>query len=149
MNVLKIFFNTCIKKYFQFRGRSNRKEYNIYYSIIFFLNIVCIIFIHVGFTYIEYFCRVINLMLIIPTVSLTFRRLHDFNISGWSYFLLNCLIFIVTFYLMIKDGSFKRDVPMSITTTVFCYSTLILQYLILMFRKGAPTANKYGEALVN
>ena len=106
-------------------------------------------FIYIGFTYIEYFYRIINLMFLIPTISLTFRRLHDFNISGWSYILFNCFLFIIIFYLMVKDGSIQRATPMSSITTIFCYSTLILQYLILLFKKGALGPNRYGEPSIN
>jgi uncharacterized membrane protein YhaH (DUF805 family) len=145
MNILNTFFNTCIKKYFQFRGRGNRTEYIIFYTICLLLNIVCVMLIYAGFTYIEYLYRFINLMLLIPTVSLTFRRLHDLNISGGYYALLNCFFFIAIIYLMVKDGSIQKTVPMSSITTIFCYSTLVLQYSILIFKKGTTTTNKYGE----
>jgi len=88
-------------------------------------------------------------MLFIPSVSLTFRRLHDFNIRGRHYVLLNCFFFIIIIYLMIKDGAVQKSVHMSSTTTIFCYSTLVLQSLILIFKKGTPTTNKYGEPPVN
>jgi uncharacterized membrane protein YhaH (DUF805 family) len=148
MNILNILFNTCIKKYFQFRGRSDRKEYAIFHTICLFLNIVCAMLIYAGLTYLQYFW-VINLMLLIPTFSLTFRRLHDFNISGGSYILFNCLSFIIIFFLMVKDGSIQGTTPMSLITTIFSYSTLILQYSILIFFKGTPGPNKYGEPPVD
>ena len=145
MGILNTFFNTSIKKYFQFRGRSNRAEYIIFYTICLLLNIVCVMLIYTGFTYIGYLYRFINLMLLIPTISLTFRRLHDFNTRGRDYVLLNCFFFIIIIYLMIKDGSVQKPVHMSSITTIFCYSTLFLQYSILIFKKGTPTTNKYGE----
>jgi uncharacterized membrane protein YhaH (DUF805 family) len=149
MGILNTFFNTSIKKYFQFRGRANRTEYIIFYTICLLLNIVCVMLIYTGFIYIDYLYRFINLMLFIPTVSLTFRRLHDFNIRGRHYVLLNCFFFIIIIYLMIKDGAVQKSVHMSSTTTIFCYSTLVLQSLILIFKKGTPTTNKYGEPPVN
>jgi uncharacterized membrane protein YhaH (DUF805 family) len=50
---------------------------------------------------------------------------------------------------MVKDGSIQGTTPMSLITTIFSYSTLILQYSILIFFKGTPGPNKYGEPPVD
>ena len=46
---------------------------------------------------------------------------------------------------MIKDGSIKKEVPMSILTSIFSYSTVILIYLILSLVKGSRGTNRHGE----
>ncbi|MCP5363576.1 MAG: hypothetical protein H6910_00200 [Rickettsiaceae bacterium] len=46
---------------------------------------------------------------------------------------------------MVKDGSIKKETQMSTVTSIFSYSTVILQYLILLLLKGTPGPNRYGQ----
>jgi uncharacterized membrane protein YhaH (DUF805 family) len=131
-----------IKNFFSFSGRANRKEFIIFQIIYICLNICLILPLYLGFSSFKTF---IGLILFISNLAITIRRLHDFNVSGWAYFFLNCFFCIITIYLMIKDGSIKKEVPMSILTSIFSYSTVILIYLILSLVKGSRGTNRYGE----
>ena len=46
---------------------------------------------------------------------------------------------------MVKDGSIKKETPISTVTSIFSYSTVILEYLILLLVKGTDGVNDYGE----
>lgn len=130
------------KRIFSFSGRASRKEFIIFQIIYICLNACLILPLYLGFSS---FVTLIGLILFISNLAITIRRLHDFNVSGWIYFLLNCFFCIITIYLMIKDGSIKKETPISTATFIFSYSTVILGYLILLLVKGTPSSNRYGE----
>ena len=138
-----------MKKAFSVSGRANRKEFAIIQFVCFFLNIILFIPLYWSFRYNTSFLVFFNLMLFIATTALIIRRLHDFNISGWSYFFFNFFLMVITFYLIIKDGSIKKEVQMSTETLIFSSLATVLQYLALFFIKGTPGPNKYGEPPIN
>jgi uncharacterized membrane protein YhaH (DUF805 family) len=130
------------KRMFSFSGRASRREFIIFQIIYIFLNICLILPLYLGFSS---FLTFIGLILFISNLAITIRRLHDFNVSGWAYFFLNCFFCIITIYLMVKDGSIKKETPISTVTSIFSYSTVILEYLILLLVKGTDGVNDYGE----
>lgn len=153
---IKLTVDCFTKKYFQLKGRSGRKEFLFFtfFTILltFILEVSCYILKNDPFPLkiLIYIYNFFSIFIIIPSFTVLVRRLHDFKISGWVYFFFNCFILIIVIYLAIKDGSFaKRNSSMSIATTVFCYSAVILEYLILMLKAGTPGTNKYGEPPVN
>ena len=149
-SVFQIIVDCFTKKYFQCKGRSSRKEFLVFTIF----TILTTSILEVGryllkdnlLSLLIYIYVFIDIFYIIPSFTILVRRLHDFKISGWTYFFFNCFILIVMIYLAVKDGSFtKINRSMSTTTIVFCYSAVILEYLILVFTPGTPTTNKYGE----
>ena len=95
--------NTCLKKYFVFKGRASRSEYWWFQLIVspsYFIS-----------TYLEneisYFFLGITLITLIPAISAGARRLHDTNRSG--FFLLISLIpfigGIILLFLLIPVGT--------------------------------------------
>jgi len=90
----------ALKKYSTFEGRASRKEYWMYILIslivfIFLRYVVSIIDTH-GFLLIIYIVGII-----IPTLAVKVRRLHDINVTGWNL-LLVFIPFIGPFLLLIN-----------------------------------------------
>ena len=75
------------KRMFSFSGRANRRDFIILQIIYICLNISLILPLCLGFSS---FLTFIGLILFISNLAITIRRLHDFNVSGWTYFFLNC-----------------------------------------------------------
>ena len=80
----------CFKKYASGKGRANRVEYWMWWLFV----LIATAFIVVGWLMLP--------ILIIPTISVTIRRLHDMDKSGW-WILLGiiplanfCLIYLLT-----------------------------------------------------
>jgi uncharacterized membrane protein YhaH (DUF805 family) len=73
-----------LKRYFSVSGRSSRKEYWSFYLLSFALVVATLVF--AGF------------VLLIPSITVTTRRLHDTGRSGW----LQLIVFIpfAAFYLL-------------------------------------------------
>lgn len=131
MTVLNIIFNCAIKKWATFKGRTNRKEF-IVFTIFFYT----FIFATVSFEkeireifkeqfeeqivlrlLLSLFLLFLMIKLIVSNLSVTIRRLHDINLSGWWYILLGLN-------------------PLLLITTI-----------ILCFLKGTPSPNRYGTPL--
>lgn len=75
---------TCFKKYFVFAGRATRSEY--WWFALFYLLATFVL------TLLVFLLRStipiwLVLGLIIPTITVTVRRLHDTSRSGWYYWL--------------------------------------------------------------
>jgi len=98
-------FLICIRhKYADFNGRARRKEYWMF--VLVYLILACILGLIEGFFGISFLSFILMLLLIVPSIAVGVRRLHDVGKSGW--WLLIGLIPIIgglyLLYLMIKDG---------------------------------------------
>lgn len=86
-----------MKNYFNFTGRARRKEYWMFFlaNIIigFFLGII------IAITKTPNIVGLYQLAVLIPSISVGVRRMHDINMSGWFL-----LIPIVNFFLLMKEG---------------------------------------------
>ena len=93
---IKIMF-IPFKKFAYIDGRSTRKEFFLYQLLATFLLLffVGLITIYPGF-FVE---EALFLLVIIPNISLTIRRLHDTNLSGW--FVLIAVIPFGWFFLLL------------------------------------------------
>ena len=99
-----------LKKYATFEGRARRSEY--WYFFLFNFLISFAVALLDGFLWLEpVLFQVYALFILIPSIAVTCRRLHDTGRSGW-YMLLYLIPIvgpIVLFVLMIKDSSFDRN----------------------------------------
>ena len=120
------------KKYFQLRSRASRKEYCafIFFSVVCDLLIKTLFFFsHTGFIVISFLYLV---FIFIPALTITVRRLHDVNLSGyWNFIIIpiSCCFTIDKY----------KNIPL-IAGLILIFFTLSL-----IFKKGTPTTNKYGE----
>ncbi len=88
---------TCLKKYFCFKGRASRSEYwwwTLAYSLLQILLGYCAVAL-----YSEPSAKIILFVLIavfvagiIPAIAVSVRRMHDTGCSGWWVLLFNVLI---------------------------------------------------------
>ena len=100
------------KKYAVFSGRTSRKEFwlsILFYYILFFILIFVDIFLGTFNKESSFglLSAIFAIGSIIPWVSITVRRLHDINKSGWWYPL--SLIPIVNIWLLSKKGDLEDN----------------------------------------
>ena len=81
-------FTTALKKYAVFSGRSRRREY--WYFVLFYLIIYVVLAVADAATGsfdsksgIGLFTGIFSLAMLIPSLSVTVRRLHDTDRTGW------------------------------------------------------------------
>ena len=76
-SITKLIVECFTVKYFQFSGRSNRREYLIFYLFDTIIGFV------IGCIFIHFYSNIYNLITIMPALALSVRRLHDINKTGW------------------------------------------------------------------
>ena len=104
------FLDTVKNKYADFNGRARRQEFWMYilfyYVVIFGTAIVdAIVNAIIGIPVL--FLGIAVLGLIVPTLAVTVRRLHDISKSGW-YIFVSLIPFVGGFYLLyllVQDGT--------------------------------------------
>ena len=76
--------NTCLtKKYCCFKGRASRSEFWWFCLFTFIMNLVVALLGSLLPALGSIVSAVLGLWLLLPTVGVTTRRLHDRNLSGW------------------------------------------------------------------
>jgi uncharacterized membrane protein YhaH (DUF805 family) len=101
---------SVLKKYTQFSGRSRRKEYWMF-SLISFLFIIALGLIE-GLLGIDGFLRAIySLAVLVPSLAVVVRRLHDTNRNGW-WFLIGLVPIVgifVLLYFLVQDSQAESN----------------------------------------
>ena len=109
MNAVKTYFLDVITKhYFDFNGRANRKQFWLY-QLFYFIALICVnlLLIPLGEKAGAVVKLLITLALLLPTLGIIVRRLHDINFRGW-WVLLNLVPFVgslVLFVLWLLPGT--------------------------------------------
>lgn len=103
-------FLLALSRYAQFSGRSRRKEY-WFFTLFFVLASFVAVAIDMVLgtldeeTGVGVVGLLLGLALMLPSLAVTVRRLHDTGRSGWWVLLFFIpLIGLVGFYFMVKDG---------------------------------------------
>jgi len=94
-------FKSCLSQYASFAGRASRSEFWW-----FFLTMVIIGRLISVFGY--FLFPIFNLIIFLPVLGVTMRRLHDINRSGW-WVLLNLTLFPITLYVLLAWPGSKDD----------------------------------------
>jgi uncharacterized membrane protein YhaH (DUF805 family) len=99
------YFIGALKKYADFTGRARRQEYWMFILIYMIINIVLAI---LG---LEVISALVGLGLLIPSISIAARRLHDTGRSGWWLLiaLLPVIGIIVLIVFLAQDGHDTND----------------------------------------
>ena len=117
------YFILGLKNWNIFKGRANRSEFR-YFTLFYFIFLTITYFIDVSFlgwdpmdpTSIGVLSTVYYLVTLIPSFSVTIRRLHDINKSGWNLLwmlipLLGAVYIIILNILKGTDGDNKYGAP--------------------------------------
>ncbi len=102
-------FIAALKKYAVFNGRARRKEFWMYYLFyVIFMIVASLIDAALGSVFVS--CLYL-LGMLVPTLSLYIRRLHDTGRSGW-WFLISLVPVIgglVLLYFLVCDGGLEDN----------------------------------------
>ena len=106
---------TCFKKYITIKGRASRSEYWWFQAMFAPLTMFVVIMSEAEnlensselILWFYLFCFIVVLVSIIPLITVTIRRFHDTNKSGW-YFFLGLIPFVgslIVTVMMIPEGT--------------------------------------------
>ena len=139
MDTVQITLYLFIKKYFTFRGRSNRSEYIslvILFVVLDYTLSLCLRFFYKNDSSIIEFV-ITGAILFFPMIALMIRRLHDFNKSGWWIFMIFMLL--ESLYL-----SFQNH-PIFLEYIELFMWAMWGPILVLALIKGTPGPNRFGN----
>lgn len=113
----------AFRKYFEIKGRASRRDYWMFvlFNLIFFISliilskIISLVYLGLGILILLIPWFIYCFIVFIPSFTITIRRLHDINKSGW-YFFVNFIPFIGSIWLF-----------------------------VLLVTKGDSSENKYGS----
>ena len=78
MNYLKTYLiDIIVKQYFDFNGREGRKVFWLFTLNMFIINLI------LGAISAGILSMLISIAILLPSLGLSIRRLHDINFSGW------------------------------------------------------------------
>lgn len=72
---------TCLNKYADFTGRASRAEFWWFMLLGFVVGILCYV------PYVKYLAYLANLALLVPTLAVSWRRMHDIGKGGGWWFI--------------------------------------------------------------
>ncbi|MCC5989126.1 MAG: DUF805 domain-containing protein [Pararhodobacter sp.] len=143
--------SVCFGKFITFSGRASRSEYWYFFLFVLLVGIVTgfmdSILFGVGFDNDDYgpLNGIASLVLLLPSLAVGWRRLHDIGRSGWwiGGFWLSIVasVFLVSFFL--AAGGLERAIA---TLGFFLIGFLIYFIVMLVFlcTRGDPGPNRYG-----
>jgi uncharacterized membrane protein YhaH (DUF805 family) len=91
LKIYNLIINCFTKKYFQFKGRATRTEYNSFWLFCFFISClidIVLFLLNVEVNYqsiIKPSTIIFNCITVLPSLSVTARRLHDELLSNVVY----------------------------------------------------------------
>ena len=131
---------TCLtKKYFCFSGRASRSEFWFFYLFLLIGYIICFTLIMAVSFKLFWLMGAFMIGIILPSLGVSVRRLHDVNKSGWF------LLLPVPFNIV--GRLFERSIgDMSLVFTIIGLG-ISIYLLVLYCTDGNKKNNKFGKLI--
>ena len=144
---------TCLAMYATFSGRASRSEYWYIFLFVSLVNIICAI-LNVPFSsdnesVVGAFLTIPGLVLLLPNLAVTCRRLHDTDRSGWwiGGFWLAMPLYAVILAVIMGAGTTTGDSDaVAIVGVIFGFGMLayLIAMLIFLCQRGVVGPNRHG-----
>ena len=132
------------KKYATFKGRASRSEYwwyMLFASLISLLGAVIASTLYGDPSELTLF-DIVSLLLLLPGLAVSIRRLHDVNKSGWW------LLYPWLGLILVPIASLFDDTSLMDSMVVISFSLMTLGYLYVLYlaiKKSDSGENQYGK----
>ena len=144
---------TCFKKFVTIKGRASRSEYwwfALFNVLVAFILEFCIGFIAGFLAWDDVFytmiakngSNILFLVMLLPSICVAVRRLHDIDRRGW-WLLLSPLFIIMHLFLDLLANIFLFGTLSIISIVVPVAGGLI--FLIFLCKKGTEGDNRFGK----
>ena len=144
-------FIKCLKQYADFKGRARRKEY---WYFVLFASIISLITYGLDWifnTQITYpyfnsgwFNITVSVLLILPSLAVVVRRLHDVNKSAWFLVIVYIFVGIYFFSAMRYMASPEKINMIILLVSAVVYFVFGIWFIVLMCLNSVPGVNKWG-----
>ncbi|WP_260484252.1 DUF805 domain-containing protein [Sphingomicrobium flavum] len=140
-----------LEKYFQLHGRSPRAEYWWFWLLYMVVGIITALFDelaglndpHAPFT----LSTPVSLTLLVPSITVTVRRLHDINKSGWLVLGYGLAIYVPLIVLFLTPVGWVLLFATGGAAVFLAVGAIILiglKFLFMMVQDSNPGDNLYG-----
>ena len=137
----------AIRNYFVFKGRSTRAEY--WWWLVFL--ILATIPLTIAGLILPLLGQAFQLFTLIPSISLTARRLHDIGKSGWWQLWFTLFMFVIwiffgvsiAIFFILDMGEWVFILPLCISIIASIIGSI--WWIVWMCRKSNPGPNKYDS----
>jgi len=143
---------SVFRNYANFSGRARRSEYWFFTLFCMIVNsCIQMIALFAPETVAIFISLAYGLGFMLPSISVSVRRLHDVGKSGWYYFapLFTIPIFIVLAIIAAFQAKASGDVPVGMISIIIIMFLLFIAYgiymLVLYCKDSEFGANEYGE----
>tara|TARA_Y100001970_G_scaffold148687_1_gene182633 strand:+ start:749 stop:1261 length:513 start_codon:yes stop_codon:yes gene_type:complete len=157
-------YGLAITNYFNFNGRARRKEYWMFYLFAIIISIIAMILdiaLGIDFTYSTFYGQeslyygpiytIVALFHIIPMYSITVRRLHDSDRTGWWFF---APVLAIISAVLIITISFTMIAAHYVTMTLLVLAIILylgaigvgIAQFVFMFFDGTKGDNRFGPS---
>ena len=146
-------YANAFKRYFDFKGRTGRYGY---WSFVGVNSVIAFILGALALCCVPYIDSVYSLLVFIPGVALSFRRLHDVNKSGWWFGLPLIGIFACAALALMPsvvsydnpETFYEKHALYSLVYSIVALGSLgvLLYVFVLSFFKGTQGKNRFGDA---
>lgn len=134
-----------LKKYFDFAGRASRPEFWLFFLLILVVQaaarVVDALF-GSGFYIPGPFSMLAAVLLFVPQLAVTVRRLHDLNRSGRELIVPFLMLLVMPLFLMFR-GVIAGIVALGYYGVVLL---LFANLLLLLIKNGSKIPNRYGSS---
>lgn len=130
--------NLGFKNYIRFNGRARRSEY---WWFVLFVQVLTLV------TWVPYLGLAIGLATLIPSISLTTRRLHDIGRSGWWQIVPGGLLISSLIFWEFTDiiTWFKFELLLLAIVSTILTIIMSITFIIWTIKQGDVGHNKYGR----
>jgi len=155
MNLMEA-VQSVLSQYFGFRGRARRSEYWFWIlATILFGIFAALIDMALGISFARPgpVSSLLNLLLFIPGLAVSFRRLHDIGKSGWwiGGFYLAIVIFVIVIFILAllvvaggRDGEVETNLGYLVIIGVLGMMLYSIVLLIFFCQNSQVGPNNYG-----
>ena len=124
----------CFQKFIDFNGRASRSEYWWFFLFTLIVRILTGWIPFIGF--------IVTLVLLLPSLAVTVRRLHDTNRTGW--WLLLPIVLTVVGLIVGVSLIFTDLLILGIALSVLGSVVGFVALLVFLIQPGDPHPNQYG-----
>jgi uncharacterized membrane protein YhaH (DUF805 family) len=157
---------SAMRRYFEFSGRSSRSEFWFFILFLFILSIVAsvldaMLFGDAGVGGVALLSSIVSIVHFIPSLSVSVRRLHDIDRSGWWILLglvpllIGAVLFGGSLFMMAGAtdptlGTMGGIAGMGLSVFVVIILEIVALIILIVFycTRGTPGPNRFGPPQV-